>query len=127
MAKKDIPLNGRQRALVEKSLPLVRWTIQQYIARNEGVVGLGFDDLCQEGAIALSSQQMLSTAELIKCIETDTTDISTDIKLLDALYVDSETTCDNIPLLMRTAKSRQSVTAAVANLYLRKQIILERV
>lgn len=53
MAKKDIPLNGRQRALVEKSLPLVRWTIQQYIARNEGVVGLGFDDLCQEGAIAL--------------------------------------------------------------------------
>ena len=77
--------------------------------------------------MALSSQQMLSTAELIKCIETDTTDISTDIKLLDALYVDSETTCDNIPLLMRTAKSRQSVTAAVANLYLRKQIILERV
>ena len=53
MAKKDIPLNGRQRALVEKSLPLVRWTIQQYIACNEGVVGLGFDDLCQEGAIAL--------------------------------------------------------------------------
>ena len=53
MAKKDIPLNGRQRALVEKSLPLVRWTIQQYIARNEGVVGIGFDDLCQEGAIAL--------------------------------------------------------------------------
>ena len=53
MAKKDIPLDGRQRALVEKSLPLVSWTIQQYIACNEGVVGLGFDDLCQEGAIAL--------------------------------------------------------------------------
>ena len=53
MAKKDIPLDERQRALAEESLPLVRWTIQQYIACNEGVVGLGFEDLCQEGAVAL--------------------------------------------------------------------------
>ena len=49
------------------------------------------------------------------------------MKLLDALYVDPDVTCDNLPCLMRSAESRESVTVAVANLYLRKQIILERV
>ncbi len=34
---------------------------------------------------------------------------------------------DNMPALMQTAKSRELVTMAVANLYLRKQIIFERV
>ena len=52
---------------------------------------------------------------------------STDVKLLDALYVDPDVTCDNLPDLMRGVTSRDSVMLAVANLYLRKQIILERV
>jgi len=34
---------------------------------------------------------------------------------------------DNMPERMRTAKSREFVTMAVASLYLRKQIIFERV
>ena len=75
----------------------------------------------------LAKQAVLSTAELIKCAEVGATDISTDRKLLDALYADPDTTCDNISLLMRTAQNREPVTVAVANLYLRKQIILERV
>lgn len=74
----------------------------------------------------LAKQAVLSTAELIKCAEVGATDISTDRKLLDALYIDPDTTCDNISLLMRTAQNREPVTVAVANLYLRKQIILER-
>lgn len=77
--------------------------------------------------MALSRQALMSTAELIKCVEVGATDVSDDMKLLDALYVDEETTCDNIAILMRTAKSREPVTMAVANLYLRKQVILERV
>ena len=77
--------------------------------------------------LALSRQALMSTAELIKCVEVGATDVSDDLKLMDALYVDEETTCDNIAILMRTAKSREPVTMAVANLYLRKQVILERV
>ena len=76
--------------------------------------------------MALSGQALLSTAELVKCAEVGAVDISTDEKLLDALYADDETTSDNIGMLMQTARSRKAVTAAVANLYLRKQIVLER-
>jgi len=77
--------------------------------------------------MALVRQAVLSTAELIKCVEVGASDISTDMKLLEALYVDPDVTCDNLPCLMRSAESRESVTVAIANLYLRKQIILDRV
>jgi hypothetical protein len=77
--------------------------------------------------MALVRQAVLSTAELIKCVEVGASDISTDMKLLEALYVDPDVTCDNLPCLMRSAKSRERVTVAVANLYLRKQVILDRV
>ena len=77
--------------------------------------------------LALSKQALLSTAELIKCAELGVRDISTDEKLMDALYNDDDTTSDNIADMMLTAKSREQITAAVANLYLRKQIIFQRV
>ena len=77
--------------------------------------------------MALSRQALLSTAELIKCVELGVRDISTDEKLMDALYNDEDTTSDNIADMMLTAKSRERITAAVANLYLRKQIIFQRV
>ena len=77
--------------------------------------------------MALSRQALLSTAELIKCAEVGVRDISTDEKLMDAIYNDDDTTSDNIADMMLTAKSREWVTVAVANLYLRKQIIFERV
>ena len=74
----------------------------------------------------LSRQALLSTAELIKCVETGITDISTDSKLMDALYADNDTTSDNIRYLMQNVPSTVPVTLAIANLYLRKQIIFER-
>ena len=77
--------------------------------------------------MALSRQALLSTAELVKCAEVGAKDISTDEKLMDALYNDDDTTSDNIADMMLTAKSREQITAAVANLYLRKQIIFQRV
>lgn len=77
--------------------------------------------------MALSRQALLSTAELIKCVEVGATDISTDCKLLNALYADTDTTCDNIRYMMQDVPSQAPVTMAVANLYLRKQIIFERV
>ena len=76
--------------------------------------------------MALSRQALLSTAELVKCAELGVRDVSTDEKLIDALYNDETTTSDNIADMMLTAESRQWVTAAVANLYLRKQIIFQR-
>ena len=76
--------------------------------------------------LALSRQALLSTAELIKCAEAGVSDLSTDQKVMAALYNDDFTTCDNIRWEMMQAESREDVTLAVANLYLRKQIIFER-
>ena len=50
-----------------------------------------------------------------------------DEKLMDALYNDDYTTSDNIADMMSLAQSRENVTMAIANLYLRKQIVFERV
>ena len=77
--------------------------------------------------MALSKQALLSTAELIKCADCGVTDVSTDEKLLNALYSDADSNSDNLPFLMRGTKQQIPVTMAVANLYLRKQIVLERV
>ena len=60
--------------------------------------------------MALSNQAMLSTAELIKCVEVGAEDISTDEKLLDALYYDEDTTSDNIAMMMLASASRKPVT-----------------
>ena len=76
--------------------------------------------------MALSRHTPLSTAELVRCAERGVPDTASSLQMLDLLYGDQETTSDNIESEMRTAACCQAVTAAVANLYLRKQIILER-
>lgn len=48
-------LTVEQKELVEQHLPLVLLVIRKYINTNENVLGLGFDDLYQEGAVALCS------------------------------------------------------------------------
>ena len=39
--------------MVERELPWVSWTIKQFITCNENTVGLGYEDMYQEGCIAL--------------------------------------------------------------------------
>ena len=75
----------------------------------------------------LARQALMSVGELVKCMEVGAEDVSTDEKLMRALYDDDYTTDLNIADMMRTAKWRKGVTEAIANLYLRKQIIFERI
>ena len=77
--------------------------------------------------MALSRQAPLSTAELIKCAEAGATDVSTEEKLMAVLIDDDYTSGSSIAFEMLEAKNRVPVTMVVANLYLRKQIIFERV
>lgn len=51
--KDNFTLTPEQQALVEQHLHLVRWTIFHYIDTNEAVLGLGYEDLYQEGSIGL--------------------------------------------------------------------------
>ena len=76
--------------------------------------------------MTLSGHTPLSTAELIRCAECGVPVTADSQQTLALLYGDQETTSDNIVSEMRTAAACQSVTVAVANLYLRKQVIFER-
>ena len=75
----------------------------------------------------LARQALLSTAEIIKCVEKDIHRLPNEKTLLDALYDDSDTTSDNIASMVKASSSTKPVILAVANLYLRQQIIFERV
>ena len=77
--------------------------------------------------MVLARQALLSTAELIRCMEKDIRSLPTEESILEGLYDDPDTTSDNISYIMRISPQSQAVTLAVANLYLRQQIIFERI
>lgn len=72
-------------------------------------------------------QATLSTPEIIKCIRQNTTDFVSDEQLMDLLYHDENTTCDNIAYSVRDLPECRTVITSIANLYLRRQIIFERI
>lgn len=51
--KQNVVFTSDMDELVQRFLPLIRWTIHSYIRCREDVVGLSYDDLVQEGCIAL--------------------------------------------------------------------------
>lgn len=81
----------------------------------------------EKQVMALARQALFSTAELIRCVEKDLCFFPTEESILEGIYDDPDTTSDNIGCLMRVASSSQTVIVAVANLYLRQQIVFERI
>lgn len=77
--------------------------------------------------MALAKQALLSTAEIIKCVEKDIHRLQDEESIVAQLYDDTDTTSDNIDYMVKSAPGSKAVTLAVANLYLRQQIILERI
>lgn len=74
----------------------------------------------------MANRAILSTAEIIKCIEQKALDFSSEDELMEILYHDDYTTSENIAEETRHSPKCRSVLTSVANLYLRKQIIFER-
>lgn len=74
----------------------------------------------------LARQALLSTAEIIKCVEQNRLHFQSEEDLLDMLYHDDVTTSDNLPQATRGMSMCRPVLVSVANLYLRKQIVFER-
>ena len=56
-----------------------------------------------------------------------TGDIPNEEAVMDMLYHDDDTTSDNISNLMKSAHRSKDVILAISNLYLRQQIIFERI
>lgn len=80
----------------------------------------------EKKVMRLANQAVLSTAEIIKCIDQNVLTFATDEDLLDVLYHDDYATSDNIAYSVRFLPQCRPVITSVANLYLRKQIIFER-
>ena len=80
----------------------------------------------EKKVMRLANRAILSTAEIIKCIDQNMLSFATDEDLLDVLYHDEYTTSDNIAYAVRSLPQCRPVITSVANLYLRKQIIFER-
>lgn len=76
--------------------------------------------------MSLANQALLSTAELIKCVEQNKTDFKCDEDTLDTLYNDEDTTSENIAYSAQSSPVCRDVLTNVANLYLRQQVVLER-
>lgn len=74
----------------------------------------------------LDAENILSTAEMIKCAELNTFAFGSEDELIDTLYHDEYTTSENISHSVRFLPQCRPVITSVANLYLRKQIIFER-
>ena len=51
--KEMLSVTAERQALIERHLPLVHWVISEYFHTNSHVVGLEYEDLVQEGMIAL--------------------------------------------------------------------------
>lgn len=81
----------------------------------------------EKKVMQLARQALLSTAEIIKCTEKGVYCLPDENIIMDMLYDDCETTSDNISSLMKSSPNTKDITLAVANLYLRQQIIFERI
>lgn len=82
---------------------------------------------CEREIMALCGKVRLSAAEAITCIEQGSTNLASDADVKGALYTDGYTTCDNIAGEARTCRNELPCLTAIANLYLRRHIRLERI
>lgn len=76
--------------------------------------------------LRLAKQVLISTAEVIFCLEKGIKNIRNEYGLMDAVYADSETTSDNIGQTAKGFHCCQDVLEAVGNLYISQQLIFDR-
>ncbi len=110
-------------------ISFVRFTFFQGISYSvtRRIFGKDKRNDSEKKVMRIVNQAVLSTAEIIKCFQQKVFDFSSEDTLMDALYFDTYTTSDNISEETRYLPECRPVLASIANLYLRRQIIFERV
>ncbi len=68
----------------------------------------------------------LTTAEMVRCFDRDVMDLQNEDEVVEKLYQDDYTTSENIADEMRSSPACTSVLTDISNLYLRKQIVFDR-
>ncbi len=81
----------------------------------------------EKTVLQLSKRIPLSTAEVIRCVEMGIQRLPNNEAVMDTIYADRDTTSDNIAALVKPADCAKDVVTAIANLYLRRQVVFDRV
>ena len=68
----------------------------------------------------------LTTADMVRCFDRDVMDLQNEDEVVEKLYQDDYTTSENIADEMRSSPVCTSVLTDISNLYLRKQIVFDR-
>ena len=84
-------------------------------------------DPLESQVMQLLKNQDLSAAEVILCNENHISHLKDSTALMEALYNDEETDYNTLVTSARTSSSRIPVLSAIANLYLKQQIILQQI
>lgn len=80
----------------------------------------------EQKVLHLAKQTMLSSAEVVKCVGREVTDVSTGEKVMDALYDDDVSTCDNLGYFMKFFHNHQQTVEAIATLYLNRNLLFDK-
>ncbi len=115
--------------IILRTISFVKLTFINKIPFSTTKQVFGFDKRTEDEkkVMKLAKQSLLSTAEIIKCVESGKITFNSEEQVMDTIYHDELTTCDNIAESSRNMNSCRSVLKAVSNLLLRRQIVLERV
>lgn len=118
------PVSG---GLLSKVLAFLRVTLFDGISLRTALTLFRIDrrSASERKVMRLANQVPLSCAEIIQCLNLDVRTIPSEDAVMDALYTESDLTCDNFPQKVYGSQHSREVIEAVAGLYLRKQILLD--
>lgn len=121
-----IPLTGNVTA---RFLTYMKLTMIHHTPKKDVKVLLQRDKKSkkEQQIMRLTRQALLTVGELVRCVDKGIRNLDGNDSVMDAIYDDTELTSDNIGATVKYALCCQDVTITVANLYLRQQLIFDRV
>lgn len=121
-----IPLTGNVTARI---LTYVKMTVIHHAPKADAKAVLRKDKKSKKEKLLLklTRQALLTVGELVRCVDKGIRNLDGDDSVMDAIYDNTELTSDNIGATVKYALCCQDVTITVANLYLRQQLIFDRV
>ena len=111
----------------KKLSSVIRLLVKGRITGSEAIRAMRPEHLTgdENQVMKLVRQTPLSVSELIRCIENGVKDVNTPEKVFTAIYTDEEDTQERMQITSRQADCKTAVLQAVANLYLRRRVMLD--
>lgn len=120
-----VPLHSN---LLQKIMAFLRLVLKEHVPISVAKIVLEKENHSEmeQKVLHLAKQTMLSSAEVVKCVGREVTDVSTSEKVMDALYDDDVSTCDNLGYFMKFFNHHQQTVEAIATLYLNRNLVFDK-